>query len=40
MEETDSEVVALSQIQRFWQLFDDAANRADKEGWRDLSELD
>jgi hypothetical protein len=40
MEETDLEAVALSQNQRFWRLFDAAANRADKEGWRDFDEFD
>jgi len=39
-EDTDLEAVALSQNQRFWRLFDAAYERADKEGWRDLDELD
>ena len=39
-EDTDLEAVALSQNQRFWGLFDAAYERADKEGWRDLDELD
>jgi antitoxin (DNA-binding transcriptional repressor) of toxin-antitoxin stability system len=39
-EDTDLEAVALAQNRRFWRLFDTAYERADKEGWRDLDELD
>jgi antitoxin (DNA-binding transcriptional repressor) of toxin-antitoxin stability system len=39
-EDTDLEAVALSQNRRFWRMFDAAYERAEKEGWVDLDELD
>jgi prevent-host-death family protein len=38
-EDTDLEVVALSQNRRFWKLYDDAFARADAEGWTSLEDL-
>jgi len=38
-EDTDLEVLALSQNKRFWRMFDAAYERAEKEGWVDLDEL-
>ena len=38
-EETDLEVVALSQNRGFWKLFDQAVVKADEEGWTALEEL-
>lgn len=38
-EETDLEVVALSQNRGFWKLFDQAVIKADEEGWTALEEL-
>jgi len=39
-EDTDLEVIALSQNKRFWRMFDAAYQRAEKEGWTDLEDLD
>ena len=39
-EDTDLEVLALSQNKRFWRMFDAAYQRAEKEGWTDLEDLD
>jgi prevent-host-death family protein len=39
-EDTDLEAVALSQNKRFWRMFDAARERADKEGWIALEDLD
>ncbi len=39
-EDTDLEILALSQNKRFWRMFDAAYTRAEKEGWLDLQELD
>ncbi|MGH7804593.1 MAG: type II toxin-antitoxin system Phd/YefM family antitoxin [Candidatus Binatia bacterium] len=39
-EETDLEVVALSQNKRFWKLFDAAHERAESEGWTKLEDLE
>jgi hypothetical protein len=39
-EDTDLEALALSQNRRFWRMFDAAYERAEKEGWIDLDELD
>ena len=36
--DTDLEIVALSQNQRFWRLYDSAIERADKKGWTPLEE--
>jgi len=38
-DETDLEVLALSQNKRFWSLYDRALERADREGWRRLEDL-
>ena len=35
-EDTDLEIVALSQNKRFWKLYDSAVEKADKEGWTPL----
>jgi prevent-host-death family protein len=39
-EDTDLEVVALSQNKRFWRMFDAAYQRGEKEGWVKLEDLD
>jgi len=39
-EDTDLEVLALSQNKRFWRMFDAARARAEKEGWVDLDDID
>ena len=39
-EDTDLETLALSQNKRFWRLFDAAYQRAEREGWIDLDEVD
>ena len=39
-EDTDLEVVALSQNKRFWNLYDRAIKRAEREGWTELDDLD
>jgi antitoxin (DNA-binding transcriptional repressor) of toxin-antitoxin stability system len=39
-EDSDLEVIALSQSKRFWRFFDAAYARAQKEGWTDLNELE
>ena len=39
-EDTDLEVLALSQNKRFWRMFDAAYERAEKAGWIDLEDLD
>lgn len=38
-EETDMEVVALSQNRAFWELFDRALARGDEEGWTSLDQV-
>ena len=38
-EETDLELVALSQNRGFWKIFDDAVARAEREGWTPLEEV-
>jgi len=38
-EDTDLEVMALSQNKRFWKLIDKAIERANKEGLTDLEDL-
>jgi antitoxin (DNA-binding transcriptional repressor) of toxin-antitoxin stability system len=38
--DTDLETLALSQNKRFWRMFDTAYQRAEKEGWIDLKDLD
>jgi prevent-host-death family protein len=39
-EDTDLEALALSHNQRFWRVFDAAYERAAKQGWVDLDNLD
>jgi prevent-host-death family protein len=36
-EDSDLEVIALSQNKRFWKLFDAAVAKADKQGWTELN---
>ncbi|RMH17483.1 MAG: type II toxin-antitoxin system Phd/YefM family antitoxin [Gemmatimonadetes bacterium] len=38
-EETDLEVVALSQNRSFWKLFDGALERASEQGWTPVEDL-
>jgi len=38
-EDTDLEVVALSQNKRFWRVYDEAVRRAEEEGWTELDEV-
>jgi prevent-host-death family protein len=38
--DTYLETLALSQNKRFWRMFDTAYQRAEKEGWIDLKDLD
>ena len=38
-EDTDLEIVALSQNKRFWRTFDRAFQRAEKEGWTSLDDV-
>jgi len=38
-EDTDLEMVALAQSKRFWNLYDQAVRRAEKEGWTSLEDL-
>ena len=38
-EETDLEVIALSQNRGFWKLFDQALAQTDEQGWTPLEEL-
>ena len=37
-EDTDLEIVTLSQNKRFWKLYDAAVDRANREGWTALDE--
>ena len=39
-EDTDLEVLALSQNKRFWRMFDAAYERGQKEGWVKFEDLD
>ena len=39
-EDTDLEILALSQNKRFWRMFDAAYQRGEKEGWVELDDLD
>ncbi len=39
-EDTDLEALALAHNQRFWRMFDAAYERAEKQGWVDLEDLD
>lgn len=39
-EDTDLEVLALSQNKRFWRMFDAAYERGEKEGWIKFEDLD
>lgn len=38
-EDTDLEVVALSQNKRFWEMYDRAVARGQQEGWTKLADL-
>jgi prevent-host-death family protein len=38
-EDTDLEIVALSQSKRFWRTFDRAIKKAEKDGWTPLDEV-
>ena len=37
-EDTDLEIVAISQNKRFWQTYDRALRRAEKKGWVSLDD--
>lgn len=37
-EDTDLEIVAISQNRRFWETYDRALRRAEKEGWASLDD--
>jgi antitoxin (DNA-binding transcriptional repressor) of toxin-antitoxin stability system len=39
-EDTDLEILALSQNKRFWRMFDAAYERGEKQGWVKLEDLD
>ena len=39
-EDTDLEILALSQNKRFWRMFDAAYERGETEGWVKLEDLD
>jgi len=39
-EDTDLEVLALSQNKRFWALYDRARTRAERKGWTRLQDLE
>jgi hypothetical protein len=39
-DETDLETLALSRNKRFWRMLDTAYERAEREGWIDLKDLD
>jgi len=38
-EDTDLEIVALSQNKRFWKLYDAAHEKANEEGWTSLEKV-
>lgn len=38
-EDTDLEIVALSQNKRFWKLYDAALEKANDEGWMSLDKV-
>ena len=38
-EDTDLEIVALSQNKRFWRAYDQALRRAEKDGWTSLDDV-
>ena len=38
-EDTDLEIVAISQNKRFWRMYDRAVARAGREGWVSLADL-
>jgi prevent-host-death family protein len=38
-EDTDLEIVALSQNKRFWSLYDQAVERAKRKGWTRLEDI-
>jgi prevent-host-death family protein len=37
--DTDLEIVALSQNKRFWDIYDRARKRAEKDGWTSLDDV-
>jgi hypothetical protein len=39
-DDTDLEVLALSENKRFWRMFDASYERGEGEGWRALEDLD
>ena len=39
-EDTDLEVIALSQNKRFWSLYDRALERAKRKGWTPLEDVE
>ena len=39
-DDTDLEVLALSENKRFWRMFDAPYERGEKEGWTALEDLD
>ena len=38
-EDTDLEIVAISQNKRFWQIYDRALRRANRAGWTSLDDV-
>jgi hypothetical protein len=38
-DDTDLEIVALSQSKRFWRTFDQAVAKAEREGWTPLADV-
>ena len=38
-EDTDLEIVAISQNKQFWRMYDRAVARAEEEGWKSLADL-
>lgn len=38
-EDTDLEIVAISQNKRFWRTYDRALRRAEKKGWTSLDDV-
>jgi prevent-host-death family protein len=38
-EDTDLEIVAISQSKRFWPAYDRALRRAEREGWSSLDDV-
>jgi len=38
-DDTDLEIVAISQNKRFWEVYDRAVSRAEEEGWTALDDV-